>query len=113
MPIYITQGRYTETAIKGMAAKPEDRKAAVSALVEAAGGKLVEYYVTLGEYDFLVISEAQNDKMLLQVLVTAGATGGVTDLKTTTAFTTAEFAEAAAGAHSLIAGFRPAGGGDR
>ena len=61
MTIYITQGRYTDQAIKGMIAKPEDRKQAVSALIEAAGGKLLDYYVTFGEFDFLVISEADDD----------------------------------------------------
>ena len=33
MPIYITQGRYTRDAIKGMIAKPEDRADAVSRLL--------------------------------------------------------------------------------
>lgn len=109
MPTFITQGRYTESAIKGMTAKPDDRKQAISALVEAAGGELIDYYVTLGDYDFLVISTAPDEQALLKVLVTAGATGGVSNLKTTMAYSTAEFAEAAAGAHQLIEGFRPAG----
>ncbi len=109
MPTFITQGRYTESAIKGMAAKPDDRKQAITALVEAAGGELIEYYVTLGDYDFLVISTAPDEQALLKVLVTAGATGGVSDLKTTPAFSTADFAKAAEGAHKLIEGFRPAG----
>jgi hypothetical protein len=30
MPVYITQGRYTRDAIKGMIVKPEDRADAVS-----------------------------------------------------------------------------------
>jgi hypothetical protein len=30
MPIYITQGRYTREAIKGMIVKPEDRADAVA-----------------------------------------------------------------------------------
>ena len=30
MPVYITQGRYTREAIKGMLKKPEDRAEAVS-----------------------------------------------------------------------------------
>lgn len=109
MPTFITQGRYTEAAIKGMTAKPDDRRQAVAALVEAAGGELIAYYVTLGDYDFMAVSTAPDEQALLKVLVTAGATGGVTGLKTTMAFSTAEFAEAAAGARKLIEGFRPAG----
>ena len=105
----IEDQKLIEAAIKGMTAKPDDRKQAITALVEAAGGELIDYYVTLGEYDFLVISTAPDEQSLLKVLVTAGATGGVSDLKTTMAFSTAQFAEAAACAHKLIEGFRPAG----
>ena len=37
MTIYISQGRYTAAAIKGMSAKPEDRSEAVAELFAAAG----------------------------------------------------------------------------
>ena len=57
MPIFVTQGRYSRDAIKGMLAKPEDRMEAASKLAQAAGGKLLAYYVTFGEYDWLVVSE--------------------------------------------------------
>jgi hypothetical protein len=38
MPIYITQGRYTRDAIKGMIVRPEDRADAVSRILSKAGG---------------------------------------------------------------------------
>ena len=38
MPIYITRGRFTSNAIKGMLAKPEDREEAVAKLFKNAGG---------------------------------------------------------------------------
>jgi len=60
MTIYITQGRYTDQAITGFVAKPEDRADAVRKLMTAAGGKMIAYYVTLGDYDFMVISEGRN-----------------------------------------------------
>jgi hypothetical protein len=40
MPIYITQGRYTRDAIKGMIVKPEDRTDALSRAITKAGGRL-------------------------------------------------------------------------
>ncbi len=49
MAIFITQGRYTHEAIRGMINKAEDRSVAVSALAKAVGGKLVDYYVTFGD----------------------------------------------------------------
>ena len=58
MPTYITQGRYTRDAIKGMIVKPEDRADAVARLLSKVGGRLISYYLTFGEYDFLAIAEA-------------------------------------------------------
>ena len=57
MPLFITQGRFTHECIRGGLAKPEDRHAVISRLIEQAGGKLVSLYITLGQYDFLVVSE--------------------------------------------------------
>ena len=61
MTIYISQGRYTPAAIKGMSAKPEDRSEAVAELFAAAGGRLISWYLTLGPYDWLIIAEAPHD----------------------------------------------------
>ena len=84
MALFITQGRYSEQAMKGMVANPEDRSGPVSALMRAAGGKLLNYYVTLGEYDFMVITEFEGDAAeFLAALLAAGASGGVANLKTT------------------------------
>ncbi len=90
MPTYITQGRYTREAIKGMVVRPEDRADAVSRLLSRAGGRLIGYYVTFGEYDFLVIAEAPGETQMAAVLLAAAAGGGVTDLKTTLAMTSIE-----------------------
>ena len=38
MPIYISRGRFTTDAIKGMMSKPENREEAVSKLFESVGG---------------------------------------------------------------------------
>jgi uncharacterized protein with GYD domain len=62
MPLFVTQGRFTREYIKGGLAKPEDRHAAISRLCEQAGGKLVSLYFTLGQYDFMVISEMPDAK---------------------------------------------------
>ena len=44
MPIFISQGRYSQDAIRGMVKTPEDRAEAVSKLIEAAGGRLLSFY---------------------------------------------------------------------
>ena len=81
MPIYITQGRYSRDAIKGMIVKPEDRADAVSRLLSKIGGRLLGYYLTFGEYDFMTIAEAPNDVQMAAALLAAGSGGGVTGLR--------------------------------
>lgn len=110
MPIFITQGRYSRDAIKGMLAHPEDRAEVVAKLAEAAGGKLVAYYVTLGEYDFLVITDMPSHREASAVVVTAAAGGGAIDMRTTAAMTSAEAKEIFTAAGDLGGAFRPAGG---
>ena len=109
MPLYITRGNYTREALAGMTAKPEDRSEAVSKLFTAVGGKLHGYYMTFGEYDFLIIGEAPSEKDVLAALVVAAGSGGVTNLNTTLAVTTADAKAAFAKANSLASQFRGAG----
>ena len=83
MPTYMSQGRYSRDAVKGMLASPEDRTQAVSKLVESVGGRLISYYVTFGEYDWMVIVEAPDESAMSAVVIAAAASGGVSDTKTT------------------------------
>ncbi|MCH8113511.1 MAG: GYD domain-containing protein [Proteobacteria bacterium] len=112
MTIYITQGRFAAKGIEGVLNKPEDRSQAVAALMEAAGGKLLSYYVTMGEYDFLIISEGDSEQNVISALLTAAATGTVTDLRTVPAITAADAKSAYEKAQSMRASFRAAGGDD-
>jgi uncharacterized protein with GYD domain len=62
MPIYISRGRFTSDAIKGMLAKPENREEAVAKLFKSVGGKLIGWYLTFGHHDFLVIGEFPDER---------------------------------------------------
>ena len=110
MPIFITQGRYTRDAIRGMIVKPEDRGDAIARLLSEAGGRLIGYYLTFGEYDFLTIAEAPSETQMAAVLLAVGSGGGVTDLRTTLAMTSVEAKGAFAAASDLAPGFKSAGG---
>jgi uncharacterized protein with GYD domain len=94
--------------VKGLLAKPEDRAEMVSQLFAKSGGKLLAYYMTFGEYDFLIVSEGPYEGVATSVIV-AAAGGGVTDLKTTLAMTSAEMKSAFERAQPVAAGFRSAG----
>jgi uncharacterized protein with GYD domain len=111
MAIFITQGNYSEQAVKGMVDNPEDRLGAVTGLMESVGAKLLQYYVTTGEYDFLVVTEADNLTDVVSGLMIAGATGGVANLKTIQAMTTQEAKQAMEKANNARAGFQAAGAG--
>ena len=109
MPIFISQGRYSREAMRGMVNKPEDRTEPVSRLLEAAGGRLIGFYVTFGEHDWLLIAEAPDVKAMAAAAITAAAGGGVTDMKTTLAMTPAEAMQAFQSAGELAKSFRSAG----
>ena len=53
----VTRGRFTRDYAKGLVSAPEDREPIVRKLVEGAGGKLVNFYFTTGDADFLLITE--------------------------------------------------------
>lgn len=109
MTIFITQGRYSVEALKGMAANPQDRAEAVGKLAEKGGGKLLSYYVTMGENDFLVIMDLPSLDKAMAVMLAAGSSGGIADMKTMIAITSAQAKDVFAASAELRAGFRPAG----
>ena len=110
MTIYLTQGRFTREAMSGMIDTPEDRAVAVGKLAKASGAKLLSYYLTFGESDFLVIMEADGPVTdTMAALLAAGSAGGVSDLRTTVAVTSKEGMKAMAKAKAIRKGFRPAG----
>ena len=55
MPLYMTQFAYTPEAWATLTDNPEDRSAAVRELLETHGGRLIGWYLSLGEYDGLLI----------------------------------------------------------
>jgi uncharacterized protein with GYD domain len=56
MPIYISRGRFTSDAVKGMLAKPENREEAVAKLFKSVGGKLIGWYLTFGRRNWRAAS---------------------------------------------------------
>lgn len=108
MPLFITQGRFTLDAIRGMLAKPEDRAETVGQLFAQSGGKLLAYYMTFGEYDFMVISEGPIEGVAASSIA-AAASGGVDHMKTTLAMSSAEMKTAFASAGAAAKRFRSAG----
>lgn len=111
IPTFITQGRYTPEAMRGMLSHPDDdRTESLVKLFAASGGKLLAYYMTFGDYDFIVISEGPYEGVAPSSIVTA-ASGTVVELKTTIAVPASDMKTLFSRAGKLAAGFTPAGVG--
>ena len=87
----VTRGRLTQNYAKGLLAAPEDREPVVRKLIEAAGGKFINFYFTTGDSDFLLISEANDAESIIAALMAAAAAGTISDVTTARAWTGAEF----------------------
>ena len=84
MPRYLHTFSYSKEAVKGLVSKPENRIEAVRLLIEAAGGKLIDAYYTLGDSDGIIITEFPADVDALTVSMAVGSTGAIADISTTT-----------------------------
>jgi uncharacterized protein with GYD domain len=101
----ITRGRLTQEYAKRFVGSPEDREPAVRKLVEASGGKLISFYFTTGDSDFMLITEGEGESIIAALLATA-ASGMVSDVSTCRAWTGAEFKAVADKAAKLTGEYR-------
>ena len=95
METYIMLGNYTGQGIASIKDSPSRIETARKAM-EAAGGKLVAWYLTIGRYDFVLITQAPNVKVAASLLLAIGAQGNIRT-ETLHALTEAEFKDVVAG----------------
>jgi len=107
MAILITQARFTQEGTKDA---PEDRVEAARRLIAEAGGTLIAYYLTSGDYDALLIFQAPSYEDAAPALATAAARSGVADVKTVLV-TSGGIPRDAVKARPVAADDRPAGAG--
>jgi len=105
----VTRGRFTKDFVKGLLDAPEDREPAVRKLIEAAGGKIISFYFTTGESDFLLISEANDAEGVIAALMAAAGAGTISNISTARAWTGAEFKSVAERAAKAAKAYRPPG----
>jgi uncharacterized protein with GYD domain len=91
MVTYISLMKFTDQGIKEIKQAPERIEKAFKGL-EAMGGKIVDFYATMGEYDYVAIVEGPTDEVAMTFLLGLGAAGNV---RTTTlkAFKREDFAK--------------------
>jgi len=95
MPTYVTLVHYTEQGVKTFKDLPQ-RLEETRTAGEAVGAKLVAFYLTMGQYDAVVISEAPDDQAIARLALAAGERGNVRT-ETLRAFTEDEAKRIASG----------------
>jgi uncharacterized protein with GYD domain len=95
MQTYIILGNYTQEGVSKIKESPARIEAARKA-TEAAGGKFLSWHLTLGRYDFVVITEVPDAKTGTAVLLAIAAQGN-SRTETMQALTEEEFKEVVAG----------------
>jgi uncharacterized protein with GYD domain len=105
----VTRGRFTQDYVRGILAAPEDREPAVRKAIETAGGKVISFYFTTGETDFLLISEANEAEAVIAALMAAAAAGAISHVSTSRAWTGAEGKAIAERAAKMANAYRPPG----
>ena len=91
MPTYITLFQWTQKGVEQLKNSPKRLDRRKEAL-KAVGGKVQAFYLTMGQYDFVVISDAPSDEVHAKtMLALASAGGGSVRTETLRAFTEDEY----------------------
>ncbi len=77
MPTYVMLTNLTAEGVRTLKNNP-GRVAEVNKEVEQIGAKVVAQYATLGQYDFVTIVEAPDEKVMAKVSVELGSRGTMT-----------------------------------
>jgi uncharacterized protein with GYD domain len=76
MPTYVTLIHYSDQGVKtfkDLSGRLDETRHAG----EAIGATLIGYYLTMGQYDAIAISEAPDDAAIARLALAAGARGNV------------------------------------
>ena len=76
MPIYISLVKWTDQGMRNIKEAPQ-RVESFKKGVQAAGGKLVGFYLTMGKYDIVTIVDAPNDEAMANIVLSTESKGNV------------------------------------
>jgi len=89
MPHFVSLVKYTQQGIAKIKDSPSRLDAAKKA-AEGVGGKIHGWYLTMGRYDAVLISEFPSDEAAAKFVLSSTALGNITT-ETLKAFTDAEY----------------------
>ncbi|MEM2122756.1 MAG: GYD domain-containing protein, partial [Candidatus Bathyarchaeia archaeon] len=89
IPIFVCLMKLTDQGVREIKDAPKRIQEGIK-MLEAMGGKLIAFYMVMGEYDYVGIAEAPSDEVAAAFLLGLGARGTI---RTTTmkAFTVEQF----------------------
>ena len=76
MPTYVTLINYTQQGVQNMKDSPARLDEAKQAF-EAMGARLLAFYLTLGQYDALVIAEGPDEETMTALALLISAQGAI------------------------------------
>ena len=76
MPTYITLVSYTQKGIENVKESPQRLEAAKQAF-QGMGAELKEFYLVMGRFDIILVTEAPNDETVAKIALTLGSLGNV------------------------------------
>jgi uncharacterized protein with GYD domain len=94
MPHFLLQAAYTPDAWLALAKEPEDRIEAIKPVVERLGGKVIQGFLSFGEYDIIAIVEMPST-ISAAAFSMASSGGGAVRVRSTTPLLTMEEARQA------------------
>ena len=89
MPTYITLLRWTQKGAENVKQSPARLDAAKKAF-QAAGGTMTQFYLVMGQYDMVAISEAPDDETAAKMSLSIASAGAV-QTETLRAFSEVEY----------------------
>ena len=107
MPHYLIQASYSAQSISGLISSGEDRSGVIPSLIGGLGGKVESFYQCFGDYDIMIVLELPDNVSMAALSMVVGASGGISNFKTTVLIPTSEGVEAARKAAGIS--YRPPG----
>ena len=89
MPKYISLVNYTQKGVENIKESP-NRFDAFKQLCQSMGAKVEGFYLTMGQYDLVVIVDAPDSETVAKIIL-ATASGGAVSTETLQAFTEEEY----------------------
>ena len=83
MPSYLLQLSYTPATLAAFIKRPTDRRAAIAKLAEQIGGTVVGSWMSLGDYDAVIVIEGPAIADVAACSVVVSASGAFKAFKTT------------------------------